>query len=61
MNLANTIHVYDHDSDHETNFDLEMIPVGRCPAQPVEWLWPGRIPIGFENLLTSFERTDGLY
>jgi len=49
------VYPFIHSDDESTApaDDLKICCAVDCPAQPVEWLWPGKIPIGKVTLLVG--------
>jgi hypothetical protein len=47
------VYLTDTESGGEDHCQLDLRSVGSCPRQPVEWLWPGKIPIGKVTLLVG--------
>ena len=56
--LQHTIPYTPSESNHDN--DVEMLCAADHPAQPVEWLWPNRIPIGKVTLLVGDPGLEGL-
>ncbi len=47
------VHLTDTESDGSDHYDLDLRSVAAYPRRPVEWLWPGKIPIGKVTLLVG--------